>query len=184
MHSSKIFKYEISTGFFGIFAKEEIKAGEMIFSNWNDNCRMLTLDQVKKLPRSYRTTFERYSTEVQEYIYVGPSEDADIDAHLDYFVNHCCDPNCWMVNDGDVAARRDIKAGEQITIDYATFIINEFPSSKIKQCLCGASNCRGKLSKNDWWKLRDTYRGHFLTWIEAKINQREERRLPKIPKAS
>lgn len=184
MHSSKIVKKEITPDFYGVFAVEEIKAGEIIFSNWNENCNMLTLEQVRQLPRAYRTIFEKYATEVQEFIYVGPSENADINEHLDYFVNHCCDPNSWMVNDGDVAARKDILAGEQITIDYATFIINEFRSSKITHCLCGAPNCRGKISKNDYWRLRDIYRGHFLSWIEDKISRREAAKMLRVRRVS
>ncbi len=63
-------------------------------------------------------------------------------------VNHSCDPNCGVrLNDGDAfdfVARRPIRAGEEITFDYAmrNFTIEHFPAV----CLCGAANCRGSVT--------------------------------------
>ncbi len=173
MYNKKIVKKEIAPDFFGLFASEDIQEGELIFTGWNDSCTRLTKQDVKKLKEPYKTIFEKYSTEYRENLYVGPYENEDIHTQVDYFINHSCDPSTWMVNDDDVAARIVIKAGEQITIDYATFIINEFESSRIETCLCGAAKCRGKLGKGDWWKMRDVYRGHYLSWIQEKIDQKE-----------
>jgi SET domain-containing protein len=187
MFNKKLEKREIAEDFYGVFAKEDIQQGEVVFSNWNDNCRKLKREEVEKLPQPYRSIYEKYCTELEEFTYVGPFENEDVTSQLDYFINHCCDPNGWMINDGDVAARRDIKAGEQVTIDYATFIINEFPSSRIEVCLCGADKCRGKLGKMDWWKMRNVYRGHYISWIQEKINKKEEAEndeIRRIPKAS
>jgi uncharacterized protein len=172
--NKKLVKKQIAPGFFGVFTAEDIQPGELIFSKWNDGCVRLTRSQVKSLHEPYKTKFEKYSTEIEEYIYLGPFEDEDVDPQIDYFINHCCDPNAWMVNDEDVAARRLIKAGEQVSIDYATFIVHEFASSRIDKCLCGAKNCRGKLSTNDWWKLRNEYRGHYIKWIQDKIDKKEQ----------
>jgi uncharacterized protein len=173
MFSSKLVKTAIAEDFFGVFAKEDIAEGEIVFSSWNDNCVWLTSDQILKLKEPYKSFYEKYCTEIKEHTYIGPAENEDISWQLEYFINHSCDPNVWLVNDEDVAARRAIKAGEHITIDYATFIINEFDSSKISNCLCGSVKCRGKLSDMDWFKLKDVYRGHFISWIEEKIKDRE-----------
>jgi SET domain-containing protein len=55
------------------------------------------------------------------------------------FINHSCDPNAYMriVPGQKVAifARRDIRPGEELTIDYRD---PEHP----EVCHCGASNCR------------------------------------------
>ena len=184
MYNKKLVKKEIGPDFYGVFASEDIKKGEIIFSKWNDSCVKLKREEVNKLPEPYKTIFEKYSTELEEFTYVGPYENEDVSTQIDYFINHCCDPNVWMINDEDVAARRDIKAGEQVTIDYATFIINEFPSSRIEECLCGAKTCRGSLGKNDWWLMRDVYRGHYISWIQGKINKKEEDEASSISKAS
>ncbi|HEX8548494.1 MAG TPA: SET domain-containing protein-lysine N-methyltransferase [Cytophagaceae bacterium] len=184
MYNKKLVKKEIAEDFYGVFASEDIAEGEIVFSNWNDNCVRLKREEVNNLKEPYKTIFEKYSTELLEHTYVGPFENEDVSSQIDYFINHCCDPNSWMINDGDVAARRKIKAGEQVTIDYATFIINEFESSRIENCLCGAVTCRGALGKSDWWKMKDKYRGHYISWIQDKINQREDIESSKISKAS
>jgi hypothetical protein len=58
------------------------------------------------------------------------------------YLNHCCDPSAYYTWDGDdcyVTARRDIAAGEEITIDYA---VNN-PGGDAWPCGCGAARCRG-----------------------------------------
>jgi hypothetical protein len=64
-------------------------------------------------------------------------------------VNHSCDPNCGvrvnpMVDGFDFVALAPITAGEEITFDYAmrNYVIEHFPTS----CLCGAANCRGRVT--------------------------------------
>ena len=180
MYNKKLIKKEISDGFYGVFTTEDIKEGELIFTSWNDACVRRTREDIKKLQEPYKTIYEKYCTELEENMYVGPFENEDIHQQIDYFINHCCDPNAWMVNDDDVAARRDIKAGEHVTIDYATFIVHEFSSSRIEKCLCGAASCRGKFTRNDWWKMKDVYRGHYLSWIQSKIDLKEREHLVKI----
>jgi SET domain-containing protein len=183
-YNPKLVRKEIAPNFYGVFTKEDIKEGELIFTNWNDSCTRLTKSQIKKLSLPYREVFEKYSTEIEPYVYVGPYENEDIELQIDYFINHCCDPNGWLVNDSDVAARRDIKAGEQITIDYATFIIHEFDSSRIDECLCGSANCRGSFKNTDWWRLRNVYKGHFISWIQQKIDKKEQEKLLKVKTSS
>ncbi len=63
-------------------------------------------------------------------------------------VNHSCDPNCGVrLNDAqafDFVARRPIRAGQELTFDYAmrNFTIDHFPAV----CLCGAARCRGSVT--------------------------------------
>lgn len=37
-----------------------------------------------------------------------------------HFGNHCCGPNLWHTGPYEIAARCDIRAGEELTIDYGT----------------------------------------------------------------
>lgn len=62
------------------------------------------------------------------------------------YLNHSCEPNAELVMmdpEGDepptmwVEARKPIRRGEQITIDYA------WPETDAIRCLCGARTCRG-----------------------------------------
>jgi SET domain-containing protein len=60
------------------------------------------------------------------------------------YVNHCCEPNCFMrVTRGHIIiyALRDIEPGEELTLDYGE---TYHPDSKL--CRCGAPSCRVTLN--------------------------------------
>lgn len=62
-----------------------------------------------------------------------------------HYINHSCAPNAFMQILYDhilFIALRDIKAGEEITIDYETTL---HPDDK--RCICGAAVCRGTINK-------------------------------------
>ena len=57
------------------------------------------------------------------------------------YINHSCDPNTFMRCTADRAefyARRDIRRGEELTVDYG-----ESHHDGRLACRCGAPNCRG-----------------------------------------
>jgi hypothetical protein len=56
------------------------------------------------------------------------------------FVNHACEPSARMADPVTIVAARDIAAGEQVTIDYAT--TEEDPGWSL-ECRCGSAACRG-----------------------------------------
>jgi hypothetical protein len=62
-----------------------------------------------------------------------------------HYINHSCRPNAFMQTFGKrllVLALRDIRPGEEITIDYvATYHADR------KRCSCGVSGCRGTINK-------------------------------------
>lgn len=55
------------------------------------------------------------------------------------FLNHSCDPTAGIRGTVSVVAMRDLTAGDEITIDYAT--IEGDPLWEMA-CCCGAANCR------------------------------------------
>jgi uncharacterized protein len=51
------------------------------------------------------------------------SRDAAVGGNLARFINHSCQPNCWIEIAGQtiwIRAARAIRAGEELTYDYAT----------------------------------------------------------------
>ena len=63
-----------------------------------------------------------------------------------HYINHSCEPNSYLKTiHGHILffALRDIRPGEEITIDYENTL---HPDSK--RCLCGAITCRGKINKH------------------------------------
>jgi uncharacterized protein len=89
--------------------------------------------------------------------------------------NHSCDPNLWMSEAVTVSARRDIAAGEELTIDYALFTVS--PSWSMA-CRCGSHLCRGTITGNDWRlpDLQQRYAGHFSPFINERIQRLNEMR--------
>jgi uncharacterized protein len=56
-----------------------------------------------------------------------------------HYGNHSCDPNLGFDGPYVIRARRDILAGEELTVDYATCS----GPGLVLDCRCGASACRG-----------------------------------------
>lgn len=57
------------------------------------------------------------------------------------YINHSCDPNTFMrctSRRAEFYARRDIRPGEELTVDYG-----ESHHEGRLRCRCGAANCRG-----------------------------------------
>jgi SET domain-containing protein len=62
-----------------------------------------------------------------------------------HYINHSCEPNAYMRTLHDHVlffALREIKPGDEITIDYEQTL---HPDSK--RCWCGAGKCRGTINK-------------------------------------
>lgn len=90
----------------------------------------------------------------------------------DESLNHSCDPNLWLANKTTVTARRNILPGEEVTIDYATFEIDEswvLPT----QCNCNSHACRQHVSGLDLTRrfLQLRYQGHYLNclWFRSAV---------------
>jgi SET domain-containing protein len=62
-----------------------------------------------------------------------------------HYINHSCRPNSFMQTVHGrllVLALRDIRPGEELTIDYVSSL-----HSDRKRCVCKAPNCRGTINK-------------------------------------
>ena len=64
--------------------------------------------------------------------------------------NHSCDPNAYIEDYMMSRALRDIKKGEEITVDYGTFI--DHKGVILESCKCGSKNCREKITGRDWYR--------------------------------
>lgn len=97
------------------------------------------------------------------------SLDADAVAETDLgTINHSCDPTLGFSGARDLVARRDIAAGEELTVDYATFIDDpEF----LLRCHCETYRCRQLVEGTDWQipQLQTRYAGHWTPRLQAHI---------------
>lgn len=98
----------------------------------------------------------------------------DMQVSVDENLNHSCDANTWLDDEVTLTARREIKSGEEITLDQGTwnFEDNAYTDNE-KPCSCGAANCRHILTENDW-KIPDIqkrYQGHFHPLLQKMIGK-------------
>jgi SET domain-containing protein len=100
---------------------------------------------------------------------------SDTSEALDVFLNHSCDPTAWLVDEVTVVARRLIRAGEEITTEFATWFDYEPGDSYSEDwaCKCGTPQCRKVLSAQDWQRveLQEKYAGHFSPFLERRIQK-------------
>jgi len=88
----------------------------------------------------------RYDGKATTYLCGLRDRDKIIDGHgMAMFINHSCEPNCdteeiegrvWIV------ARRNIKAGEELTYDYNLY---DGDLDDPAPCYCAAKKCRGTM---------------------------------------
>ena len=111
----------------GIFAVQDIAKGcREMFSrpDINDNWITLSKEEVQTLPPHAKFMVENYCLYDKEHYFIPDYGFKKIDIAL--FLNHSDTPNILSVNDGDYfEAMRDIKAGEELLIDYGMIVDGE-----------------------------------------------------------
>lgn len=124
---------------YGIYAKQPIAAGETIFYGEGRAQRLITRRYVEEnWDEDQKAIFRRYAYPVSDEVFLLWDDEPSGWAPQ----NHSCDANtiCSGLN---VIATRDIKKGEELTLDYAFFLDNHTESF---QCRCGSPKCRGRIS--------------------------------------
>jgi SET domain-containing protein len=119
----------------GIFATHDFRAGDLILKR--DESREVTPDRPL---RPELGEFRRHCDDLAggRVVLLGYPE-----RHL----NHCCDPSVYvrfLDGQGYLCARRDIRAGEELTNDYC---INGF-DDEVWSCACGHARCRRLIHVN------------------------------------
>lgn len=109
---------------------------------------------VARMPGLLRAALERYCYRELDGSYVLCWDHAR-------FNNHSCRPTCRTVGDFDIAVR-DIAAGDELTIEYATInVLNTFA------CRCGAPGCRGRVQPSDAREFGESWDREIVRAAEA-----------------
>ena len=68
-----------------------------------------------------------------------------------------------------VVARRDIRAGDEVTVDYALQTAQPVPLLEMP-CACGTPDCRRSITGDDWRlpPVQARYAGHFAPFINKR----------------
>eukprot|EP00906_Rhabdomonas_costata_P007493 RCo010721 len=126
----------------GLVATRDIAAGETVLTNEEKPTAIVSAHHINQTcSHEQMRELRRHTWPLSEDTFAMRS--ADPEEWLP--INHSCDPNMWLVGLNAVA-RRDIGAGEELTIDYATFAVNDEPFA----CSCGTACCRREIKGDDW----------------------------------
>jgi SET domain-containing protein len=156
----------------GLFAKEDISKGETI-----SVCGgiIVSSEEVKKMKKEKKDFFVKYSIPVSdEFFLISGFSEKDLEP--DDFYNHSCSPNCVLKNDFIIIAFRNIKKGEELTLDYATI---EDREDFVLECNCGSKDCRKIIRGSDWKlpEVQEKYKGHFSSHIQSKIDSLKKQKI-------
>ncbi|MDP9253430.1 MAG: SET domain-containing protein-lysine N-methyltransferase [Verrucomicrobiota bacterium] len=85
------------------------------------------------------------------------------------YSNHSCAANLGLRGEITFVAMRTIRAGEELTHDWATTDDDDYSVT----CKCGSANCRGSVTGKDWQclELQKRYAGYFSSYLTQKIEQ-------------
>jgi uncharacterized protein len=104
--------------------------------------------------------------QIDDDLFVAPVTKAECELSMLYS-NHSCDPNLGLRGEITFAAMREIRAGEELTHDWAMTDDDDYSVD----CNCGAANCRKVLTGKDWQRadLQKRYAGYFSAYLVRKI---------------
>jgi len=149
----------------GLFARVAIAAGEIVAVKGG---HVLTGSEWAALGPALGAA----DIQIAEDLFIAPvREDHRTGSML--YTNHCCDPNLAIQGQIVLVAMRDIDAGEELTIDWATTDDGDHRMT----CRCGSPRCRGTVTGKDWMKpeLQERYRGWFCWFLQRKIDASDSR---------
>ena len=146
----------------GLFAKEPILAGEIVCVKGG---HIFLRDNLQEVSAQLGPA----EIQIGKNLFIGPLSQEEREGGM-IFSNHSCDPNIGVKGQIVFVAMRDIKAGEELTHDWAMTDNDTYEM----QCHCSASNCRKVITGQDWRKpdLQERYRG-FMSWYLTEQSRNE-----------
>ena len=152
----------------GLFAERDLRPGEVIWSP-GPPWREFPESEANSWPEAVRRRFFRHSVQTGDDLHAGDPGDANL-ADPFAWTNHSCDANTWWDGPRLLVARRLIRAGEEITFDYATSETRA--DFGLGPCRCGAASCRGRIGPRDYRDspaMRASYGEHVLPHVLATL---------------
>ena len=149
----------------GLFATADIAKHEIVAIKGG---HIVTREQLREItPR-----LGPVEIQIDGDLFITPVTDDEREGSMLYS-NHSCDANVGIRGEITFVAMRDIRAGEELTHDWAT---TDDDNYSVK-CKCGAPNCRGTLTGKDWQRpeLQKRYSGYFSTYLAKKIARMSKR---------
>jgi SET domain-containing protein len=146
----------------GLFAIEAIKKGEIVAVKGG---HIFDREKLKSVQKSLGPA----EIQIGEDLFIGPLTRGQRQGSM-IFSNHSCDPNIGVLGQIVFVAIRNIRAGEELTHDWAT---TDDDTYRLK-CNCGSANCRGTITGRDWKKkdLQKKYGKYMSQYLLERIKRR------------
>jgi SET domain-containing protein len=143
----------------GLFATADIKKDETVAVKGGHIVTRAQLGEI--MPR-----LGPVEIQIDSDLYIAPVTQEEREGSMLYS-NHSCDANLGMRGEITFVAMRGIRAGEELTHDWATTDDDDYSV----KCKCGSANCRGTLTGKDWQRpeLQARYAGYFSAYLAEKI---------------
>ncbi len=140
---------------YGFFAIGDIKKDEIVAIR---SGHIVELEEAMRLDKELGD----FSLQITKDHFLCPKTKEELD-EIALYINHSCDPNIGMDGQVNYVAMRDIKAGEELCLDYAVAMNTEYEL----KCNCGSEKCRGIITGFDWKKkeLQEHYKNYFAHFI-------------------
>ena len=151
----------------GLFATADIAKDEIVAVKGGHIVDRKTLHE-KITPR-----LGPVEIQIDDDLFIAPVTEEERELSMLYS-NHSCDPNIGVRGEVTLVAMRDIRAGEELTHDWAMTDDDDYSL----KCNCGAPDCRKILTGKDWQRpdLQRRYAGYFSVYLARKIALLEMRR--------
>jgi uncharacterized protein len=156
----------------GAHALVELPKGAVVIPGWTrsfydgmDGWIRLRRREVLRLAPDQRALFLRYGLDHDFDQIVGPIH-IGVVTTADNFINHSCDPNLGFDHLDNVVAARQIRAGEEVLVDYGCFIVN---FDETFECRCGSPNCRLRIRRRDWMRLAKKHGMNMPRFLHGRI---------------
>ena len=144
----------------GLFATGDITKGEVVAVKGG-----LIVDR-ETLREKITPRLGPVEIQIEDDLFIAPVTDEERELSMLY-LNHSCDANLGIRGQIAFVAMRDIRAGEELTHDWAMTDDDDYSI----ECNCGSPDCRKTLTGKDWQRpdLQERYAGYFSAYLARKI---------------
>jgi hypothetical protein len=142
----------------GLIAVTPIAAGEIVAIKGG---HIVTTAGLHALPERLQNS----DIQIADGFHLAALDEAEYEPVM-LFLNHSCEPNVGFAGNIVLVAMRDIRAGEELTTDYALF--DDYEGTM--ECRCATPSCRRTINGRDWQRpdLQRKYGSYFSSYLLSR----------------
>lgn len=142
----------------GVVATDDVQEGETILVYGGI---IVPLSEIEK----YRSKMGHVGIQIADNFFICPTTKEELGQTG--IINHSCEPNLGFKSPVELITIKDIKSGEELTLDYA-FCESVFEAF---ECNCRTTSCRQVIKPADWQSnaIQKKYGEYFSPYLKSKI---------------